>query len=56
MALRRKLRSDCTVGQAEKNLGLPHGAIRNKNGKDARSDKLIKTLRKEFEADKKKKK
>ena len=45
----RKLRSDCTVGTAEKNLGLPPGTFRNKNGRDTRSDKLIRTIRKEAE-------
>ena len=29
MAERRKLRSDCRVGTAEKKLGLPSGSIRN---------------------------
>ena len=43
----RKLRSDCTVGTAEKKLGLPAGSFRNKNGRDTRSDKKIGTLRKE---------
>lgn len=46
---RRKLRSDCRVGTAEKKLGLPPGSIRNPNGRDARSDKKIGTLRKDFE-------
>ncbi len=43
----RKLRSDCTVGSAEKNLGLPAGTFRNKSGRDTRSDKKIGTIRKE---------
>ncbi len=43
----RKLRSDCTVGTAEKKLGLPAGSFRNKNGRDTRSDKKIGTIRKE---------
>lgn len=42
----RKVRSDCTVGTFEKKNGLPPGTIRNKNGRDTRSDKLIGTLRK----------
>lgn len=45
--MRRKLRSDCTVGAAEKNLGLPPGTFRNSNGRDTRSDKKIGTIRKE---------
>lgn len=44
----RKTRSDCTVGTFEKKYGLPPGAIRNPDGRDTRSDKLIGTLRKEF--------
>lgn len=44
----RKTRSDCTVGAFEKKHGLPSGAIRNPNGKDARADKKIGNLRKDF--------
>ena len=44
----RRLRSDCTVGTAEKKLGLPPGTFRNKSGRDTRSDKKIGTIRKEF--------
>jgi len=43
----RKVRSDKTVGNIEKDLGLSTGAIRNKDGRDTRSDKEIGTLRKE---------
>lgn len=43
----RKLRSDCTVGTAERKLGLPPGTFRNKNGRDTRSDKKIGTIRKQ---------
>ena len=43
----RKLRSDCTVGTAEKKLGLPPGTFRNSNGRDTRSDKKIGTIREE---------
>lgn len=43
----RKIRSDCTVGTLEKKYGLPAGTIRNPNGRDTRSDKLIGTIRKE---------
>ena len=43
----RKLRSDCTVGTAEKKLGLPSGTFRNPSGRDTRSDKKIGTIRKE---------
>ena len=49
----RRLRSDCTVGAAEKKLGVPAGTFRNKNGRDTRSDKLIGTIRKEAEKKKK---
>lgn len=45
----RQTRSDCTVGAFEKKHGLPAGAIRNVNGRDTRSDKLIGTIRKEAE-------
>ena len=45
----RKTRSDCTVGAFEKKNGLPAGTIRNKDGRDTRSDKLIGTIRKEAE-------
>lgn len=43
----RQVRSDCTVGTFEKKNNLPPGTIRNKNGRDTRSDKLIGTIRKE---------
>ena len=45
----RQTRSDCTVGTFEKKHGLPPGAIRNKDGRDTRSDKLIGTIRREGE-------
>ena len=41
----RKDRSDQTVGAHEKKHGLPPGTIRNPNGRDARSDKKIGTIR-----------
>lgn len=44
----RKIRSDCRVGTAERKYGLPSGSLRNPNGKDARSDKKIGTLRKDW--------
>lgn len=51
--MRRKLRSDCTVGAAERNLGLPAGTFRNpKTGRDTRSDKLIGTIRREAKRNK----
>lgn len=37
----RKTRSDCRVGTFEKKHGLPPGTIRNKNGRDTRSDKKL---------------
>ena len=45
----RRTRSDCTVGNFEKKQGLPPGTIRNPDGRDTRSDKLIGTIRKEAE-------
>lgn len=45
----RKIRGDARVGNVERKLGLPAGAIRNPNGRDARADKKIETLRKDFE-------
>lgn len=52
MAKSRKIRSDIQVGSLEKKLGLEPGAIRNPDGSDARSDKKLATLRKEFEQSK----
>jgi len=49
----RQTRSDYTVGTFEKKNNLPPGTIRNKNGRDTRSDKLIGTIRKEAEKGKK---
>ena len=43
----RQIRSDIKVGNLEKKLGIPAGTFRNPNGRDTRSDKLLKTLRKE---------
>ena len=43
----RKVRSDKTVGKLEEKAGLPNGSIRNKDGKDTRSDKKLGTMRKE---------
>ena len=45
----RQTRSDGTVGTFEKKNGLPPGTIRNKDGRDTRSDKLIGTIRREGE-------
>jgi len=45
----RKVRSDKQVGNLEKDLGLPPGTIRNPDGRDTRSDKLVGTLREEQE-------
>lgn len=44
----RKTRSDCRVGTFEKTRGIPAGSIRNPDGRDARSDKKIGTLRKDY--------
>lgn len=46
---RKKLRGDKTVGKIEKELGLPSGSIKNPNKKDARSDKTLKSLRKDYD-------
>ena len=43
----RKTRSACTVGPYEKKHVLPTGTIRNKDGRKARKDKTLATLRKE---------
>ena len=43
----RKIRSDKRVGKVEEDLGLSTGAIRNKDGRDTRSDKKLGTIRKE---------
>ncbi len=43
----RKVRGDKEVGNVEKDLGLSTGAIRNKDGRDTRSDKKLGTIRKE---------
>ncbi|MDD5189977.1 MAG: hypothetical protein PHE50_02915 [Dehalococcoidales bacterium] len=43
----RQVRSDKTVGKLEEKAGLPNGAIRNKDGKNTRSDKTLGTIRKE---------
>ena len=48
----RSVRSDCTVGTFEKKNKLPPGTIRNKDGRDTRSDKKIGTIRKEGEKNK----
>lgn len=45
----RKVRSDSRVDTFEKKQGLPPGTIRNENGRDARGDKRIGTIRKEFD-------
>lgn len=45
----KKTRSDRTVGTFEKKHGLPAGTIRNRDGRDTRSDKLIGTIRREAE-------
>ncbi len=44
----RRVRGDKRVGTLEKDLGLPPGTVRNKDGRDTRSDKKVETLRKEL--------
>jgi len=48
MGKARQIRSDIRVGSLEERLGLDPGSIRNPDGTDARSDKKLGTLRKEF--------
>ena len=43
----RKTRSDCTADTYEKKHDLPTGTIRNTDGRKARKDKKLATLRKE---------
>ncbi len=43
----RKDRSDITVGTIEEKHGMPPGTIRNPDGRDTRSDKKLKTIRKQ---------
>ena len=49
LKMSRQIRSDIKIGNLEKKLGLENGAIRNPNGTDARSDKQLGTLRKEYQ-------
>jgi hypothetical protein len=43
----RKDRKDMTVKAFEEKHGLPPGSMRNDDGRDARGDKLVGTIRKE---------
>jgi hypothetical protein len=45
LAMAKRARSDQTVGSFEKKHGLPPGTIRNKTGRDTRSDKKLGTIR-----------
>ena len=56
MTMERKIRKDIKIGNLEEKLGLKPGSIRNPDGSDARSDKKLDTLRKEYEEAKKKRK
>ena len=47
LIMRKKIRSDCRVGTLERMLGIPN-AIFKPNGKNARSDMHMGTLRKLF--------
>ncbi len=40
---------DKSVGELEKELGLPPGTVRNRNSRDTRSDKKVSTLRREMQ-------
>jgi hypothetical protein len=42
----RKDRSDMTVETFEKKHGVPPGTVRNLDGRDTRSDKTLKAIRK----------
>lgn len=46
---KRQIRNDKTVGSLERDLGLPPGTFKNKDGRDTRSDKTVAALRKENE-------
>ena len=39
---------DKRVGELERELGLPPGTVRNKDGRDTRSDKKVATIRREL--------
>ena len=54
MAERRQVRGDCRVGAFEEKNNLPPGTIRNKNGRNTRSDKKIETIRGKAENSKEK--
>jgi hypothetical protein len=43
----RKDRSDMTVKTFEKKHGVPPGTVRNPDGRDTRSDKTLKAIRKQ---------
>jgi hypothetical protein len=43
----KKIRDDKKVGNLEKDLGLLPGTLRNRDGRDTRSDKKVGTIRKE---------
>lgn len=44
----KKIRKDIRVGTLEKKLGVAPGTIKNLDGSDARSDKKLETLQKEY--------
>ena len=46
MSRERKDRSDMKVGTFEKKHGLPPGTLKNKHGRDIRSDARLKSIRK----------
>jgi hypothetical protein len=43
----KRVRGSKLVGNLERDLGLPPGTVRNKDGRDTRSDKKIETIRRE---------
>jgi hypothetical protein len=49
MAEPRKDRKDIRIGKFEEKHGLPPGTIRNKDGKDTRSDAKLGTVKKRLE-------
>jgi hypothetical protein len=50
----RKIRGDILVKNLEKRLGVKEGVIKNPDGRNARGDKRLDTIRKEAKKGKKK--
>lgn len=43
----KKIRGDAKLSTVAKKLGVPESVFRNEDGRKTRSDKLLKTMRKE---------